>query len=306
MNVPQLKSHIKNKDLPKMLVFVGNEYAIINEYIDQICKVLKLEKYSVASACSVLTPNKVMTLTQKNRLYVSKYEKQIQTSEKNWEYVKNLGNNYLIVVLTQIDKRGKFYKHFEENVIEFDTLNADAIYLATQKKVGLKKDLLYRLIQSCDNNYGRVLLEIQKIKAYSEELHCSEQESYEKLLSLGVIYEEPTSKIQEFTKCVLFGDYKCFSILEQLKRNNESAFVLLAWLYNNIRNQLIVQTMKNVSPQATGINYYAIKECLERKGYYSIKELISALQVLKRVEQGLKNGLYEEDWAIDYALINIL
>ena len=306
MNVPQFLKLIKNKNIPKIIILFGNEYAIINEYIDHICKGFGLEKYSIESACSVLTANRVMTLTKKNRLYVSKYEKQIQVSEKSWGYEKNLGDNYLVIVLTQLDKRGKFYKHFQENIVEFDTLDEDAIYHAVNKKVSLSKDLTYRLIRGCDKNYGRILLEIQKIKSYAEEMHCTEEESYKKLLDIGVIYEEPISKIQEFTKAVMVGDYKCFNILEQLKRNEESAFVIIAWLYNNIRTQLIVETVNKLSTKELGINYYALKESLDRKGYYSTKELIHALQIIKKAEQGLKNGLYEESWVIDYILINIL
>ena len=306
MNVPELLSRIKKKDVPKVLVFVGNEYAIMNEYVEQISKRFCLEKYSVASACSVLTPTKVMTLTRVSRLYISKYEKQIQVSEKCWEYVKNLGDNYLIIILTQIDKRSKFYKFFENSIVEFENLDYNAIRNAVGSKVKLSDKYMSRLISGCDNNYGRVLLEIQKIKSLAEEESCTEEESYKKLLSYGVIYEEPTTQIQEFIELVMLGDYKCFDVLSKLKKNNESSFVLISWLYTNIRNQLIVQTVSNVSPQSTGLNYYVVKECLSRKDVYSAIELVAALAVIKRVEQGLKNGLYEDNWAIDYILINIL
>lgn len=306
MNVPELLSRIKKKDIPKVLVLVGNEYAIMNEYVEQIGKRLCLEKYSVASACSVLTPNKVMTLTRKPRLYISKYEKQIQVSEKCWEYSKNLGNNYLIIILTQVDKRNKFYKFFESNIVEFENLDYNAIRNAVGSKVALSDKYMARLISGCDNNYGRVLLEIQKIKSLSEEESCTEEEAYKRLLSYGVIYEEPSTQIQEFISLVMLGDYKCFDVLSKLKKNSESSFVLISWLYTNIRNQLIVQTVSNVSPQSTGLNYYAVKECLSRKSVYSVLELVSALAVIKKVEQGLKNGLYEDSWAMDYILINIL
>lgn len=306
MKLPELMQAIKKHTIPKLLVFVGTEYALINEYVEQIEKRMQLEKYSVASACSVLTSNRVMTLTKKSRLYISKYEKQILTSEKCWENVKNLGDNYVIIILTQTDKRGKFYKYFEDNIVEFVELDASTVKNMVGKRVNLSDKLLNRLLLGCANNYGRVLLEIQKIKSLAEEEHCSDEEAYKKLLQYGVIYEEPTTQIQEFIKAVMNGDYACFDILLQLKRNNESAFVLLVWLYNNIRNQLIVQTVSKVSTESTGLNYYAMKECLERKGCYSVKELIHALNVVKRVEQGLKNGLYEESWAIEYILVNIL
>ena len=306
MKLPELMHGIKTKSLPHMVVFVGTEYAIINEYLDQMEKRLGLEKYSINSACTVLTANKVMSLTKQPRLYVCRYDKQILTSEKNWAYVKNLGDNYLVLIFTQLDKRGKFAKQFEDVTVEFVELNADTVKQMIGKKVTLPEKYLDRLLLGCENNYGRCLLEIQKIKSIAEEDHCTDEEAYKKLLRSGVIYEAPQVQIQEFVRQVMEGDYGCFSTLNELKKNNESAFVLIAWLYNNIRAQLIVQTLKKVSTETTGLNYYMMKECLDRKGYYSVKELLTALSVIKRVEQGLKNGIYEESWAMEYILINIL
>ena len=306
MNLPELQLSIKAKKIPHFLIFVGNEYALINEYISRIEKNLNLKKYSVSTACSVLTPSKVMTLTKDVRLYVSKYESQIQISEKSWEYVRNLGYNYLIIVLTTIDKRSKFYKQFEDIIIPFEAQSKTVVKNMLNGKISLPEKLMDRLLVGCAYNYGRCCLEIQKIKSISEEEHCSEEEAYKKLLDCGIIYEEPTTQIQEFIKYVMLGDYKCFDILDILKRNNESSFVLIAWLYTNIRNQLIVQTIKKVSSDTTGLNYYAIKECQNRLNYYSTEELKQALRTIKKVEQGLKTGVYTESNAIDYILINIL
>lgn len=306
MNLAELKDSIKTKTLPHFLIFVGTEYALINEYIHQIQIKFNLSKYSIASACSVLTPSKVMTLTREDRLYVSRYEKQIQTSEKSWTYLKNLANNYLIIVLTSIDKRSKFYRQFDQSIVEFVEQNVKMLQQIISRKVKLSEQLLSRLITGCGNNYGRCCLEVDKIKALASEEHCTDEEAYKKLLKYGVIYEDPTTQIQDFIQCVMTGDYKCYKLLQLLKRNNESSFVLIAWLYTNIRNQLIVQSVNKISTESTGLNYYALKECQNRLNYYSITELKNALQIIKRVEQGLKNGVYEDEWAMDYILINIL
>lgn len=306
MNLAELMTSIKTKTLPHFLIFVGNEYALINEYINQIEKRFNLKKYSISSACSVLSPSKVMTLTKENRLYVSRYEKQIQTNEKSWGYIKNLGNNYLVMVLTSIDKRSKFFKQFEESIVEFLEQDVHTVTMMIGKKVKLSENMLNRLIVGCGNNYGRCCLEVDKIKALAQEEHLTDEQAYNKLLDCGVIYEDPETKIQDFIGCVMRGDYKCYDVLELLKRNNESSFVLISWLYTNIRNQLIVQSVKKATVESTGLNYYALKECLDRVNYYSVLELKNALSLIKRVEQGLKNGVYEESWAIDYILINLL
>ena len=54
------------------------------------------------------------------------------------------------------------------------------------------------------------------------------------------------------------------------------------------------------------LNYYFIKQALDRRKNYSIKELENALTVIRNTEQGIKNGSIDESISIDYILSMVM
>ena len=307
MQLFDLMSGIKNKNLPKFLVFTGTEYAIMEIYIEQFIKNYKLKRTNINNVSQVVKKQRVVSLIGDSNLYVCKYDTEFTKQEKEWEQISaKLGNNYLILVLSNIDKRGKFYKQFEEVSVEFAEQDFNTVVSMVSKKIKLNNENIKRLIVGCANNYSKCLLEIEKIKCLSVVRNIDYDTAYKILLSEGTIYEVQESKLQEFTNAVLTKDKSCFSKYKALLRNNEPNMIILTWLYNAVRNQLSVQTVNTPTQETTGLKYFFIKECLDRKGYFTTKQLVNFLDTIRYCEQGIKLGWMEESNSVDYILASVL
>ncbi len=307
MQLFDLMSGIKNKNLPKFLVFTGPEYAIMEIYIQQLVNRYKLNKTNITVVNQVVKKQRVVSLIGDNNLYICRYDTDFTKQEKEWTDVdKKLGNNFLILILSSIDKRGKFYKQFENVIVEFTEQDFNTVSSMVEKQIQINKQHVERLVTSCGNNYSKCLLEIDKIKCLAKVRSLDVDTAYETLLKEGTIYELQESKLQEFTNAVMTRDVSCFSKYKALIRNNEPNMIIITWLYNAVRNQLCVQTVANPTQATTGLKYFFIKECLDRKGYYTTKQLVNFLNVIRYCEQGIKLGWLEDSLSVDYILASVL
>lgn len=307
MKLFELQQAIKNHKIPKFLIFTGNEYAIIELYIQQICKQFNLMRQNVNAVDQIIKPHAIMNILKTNTLYVCRYDNNFVKQEGLWKNIDaKLTDNYFILILSNIDNRSKLSKYFEKRIVEFSEQTPDTVALMIGNLIKLSKAHLQQLMVGCKYNYSKLTLEIDKIKTLSAVRNITQDEAYELLLKDGAIIEATDTKLQEFIDCVMNKKRKCFKLYENLIENGETNLVILAWLYNAVRNQLSVQTVSNPTAETTGLNFFFIKECLSRKGIYTTKELLNMLSVIKFCEQGMKNGNIDQQYIIDYILVNAL
>ena len=306
----QLYEVIENTNkhtLPPFLVFTGSEYAIIELYIDKICEQYKFERANITTIKQIVKKQRVISLLGEKKVYVCKYDFDALKTDYNKQFVySSVGNNLLILVVPSVDKRGKFYKTFESNIVEFVEQDIKTVKLMLSDKTTLNDKNVSRLINGCGGNYSKILLELNKIKILSKVRNCSEDTAYTTLLSEGTIVELQDTKLQKFVDLFLRKDNKCFELYENLLENGENNMIILSWLYNAVRNQLVVQTVQRPTQDTTGLSYFFIKECLERTGYYTTNELLTILERIKYVEQGIKSGIIEDVNSVSYVLVNAL
>ena len=306
MELYELNKNITKKSLPKLLIFVGEEYELIKLYIKQMSISLNLSICEIDSPITVLQPQKTISLIGDRLLYVCRYSKDILTSEKCWKNIKFLGTNYLVLVYTSIDKRSKFYTNFKDSIVEFQSQDLNTLKIMLKGKHKLSEDNIDRLITNCQNNYGRCLIELDKIYRYSKIRNISEDNSYLELLKQGTIYETNIVNLENFVNLVLKRDKLCYNVYISIKNAGESNLKIISWLYNTFRNQFIVETVKYANTDSTGLNYFFIKQALDRKNIYTKSELRKALETLKNIEQGIKSGEIDEAISVDYLLSEIL
>lgn len=305
MELFKLQEAIKTKNVPHLLIFMGTEYEISKLYLRQIQKITKREIFVIPNASNILSRNKVVSITNTDNLYVCRYDKDILTNEKLWERMENLGDVMLILQFHALDKRSKFYKRFEEYIVDFCEQDDNTLSIMLTPVCRLNDNNKKHLMTGCSNNYGRCLLEIDKINTYAKIHNISVDVAYEELTKQKVIHRDVELQLQEFMQMIMTRDTKVFSYLQTIKDNN-STMVVIAWLYNAVRNQLIVETLNRPATANTGLNYYFIKECLGRKNYYSQNELLNALSLIRETEQGIKLGTMEEQNALEYLLVQIV
>ena len=218
----------------------------------------------------------------------------------------------VILLTTTTDKRLKFYKTYNKSFIEFKPLAPSVLKKYIQKEIDLSDKNCDRLIEVCEGNYGRCLLEIDKIKRYSDSnptlVRNIYNNGFEILMNDGAIYTPPKDAIFDFVKAVLQNKPELtYSLLQDCTEIGESNLAILSVLFNSTKQLLQVQTCEsNDIEKTTGLQYWQIKNAKECIGKYSTNNLIYIMRLIQSVEKKIKTGEIEEAIAVDYVLSNIL
>ena len=310
MDVSALKARIKSKQIPNYLIFSGDEWKVQEIYIQQIAKAKEAEIKRIGSISDVYGKLKNKSFVQKVIIYIVRDDKDLMQNEKLQQSIeKVLGDNVLIHLLTNVDKRTKFYKQFKASIIEFERLSDSMLYKYTQREIKLSKANTERLIDICEHDYGRTLLEIDKIKWMCRvQYDCTDDEVVEHLLKDGTIYEPPYDAIFDLVDAILDRKVNlAFDLLQQSYEVGEATMVMLSVLYNNAKAVLQVQSYEGDSiSKATGLTGWQIKNAKKHINKYSEKELIYILQLVQKIESGIKTGKMEDEFAMQYLLTHIM
>ena len=310
MDVSALKAKIKSKQIPHYLIFTGPEWKVQQIYIRQIAKVLGLEVVYLDNYSEVYSKIRSRTLTSSSKLFLLRDDTEIQSSDKitTQRITDSLKDNFLIHILTTTDKRKKYYKENQDRIVDFEPLSDSALKKYIKREVDLSDENCQRLIEVCEHDYGRILLEIDKISRMVTVQLCTVDKVFEALLKDGTIYTPPYDAIFDLVAAILDRKVnKAFDLLQQSYAVGEATMVMLSVLYNNAKAVLQVQTYKgdNLS-KGTGLTGWQIKNAKAHVRKYSDKELIHMLQMIQKVESGIKTGQIEEEIAMPYLLVSVL
>ena len=319
MDVATLKAKIQTKQLPSYLIFSGDEWKVQQIYIDQIAKATGLETRRIDSIIDVYDSLRNRSFVKAPVIYIVRDDKELMSNEKLQQQIESgiLGDNILIHLLTGVDKRTKFYKSHSASIIVFERLSDALLKKYILKEIKLSERNIERLIEVCEHDYGRILLEIDKIKRYAllmypEVGHENENGDYNRtlddLLKDGTIYEPPYDAIFDLVDAILDRKVNlAFNLLQQSYDVGEATMVMLSVLYNNAKALLQVQTYQgNEITKATGLTGWNIKNAKKHLHKYTDGELIYIVQLVQKIESGIKTGRMEEEFAMSYLLTHIM
>lgn len=316
MDVSALKHLIVSKQIPNFLIFAGEEWRVQQIYIDQICKVTKKERVYADSFAEIYPALKRNSLVAESKVYVVRDDKDIMQNEAVQKQIESglMKNNILILLLTTIDKRTRFYKRYNASIIDFERLSDAMLKKYTLNALKLSERSVMRLIDVCEHDYGRILLEIDKIRKYrdyAEEKYGevgTHDEAFEQLLADGSIHRPPRDAIFDFVDVVLDRDaVQAYELLDECYECGEATMVMLSVLYNNAKAVLQVQSCesRDVS-KTTGLTGWQIKCAKPHVGKYYNGELVGIMRLIQELESGIKSGKYEEQFVMPYLLAEIL
>ena len=170
MNLIDLQGQIKLRQLDNFYIFTGEEIAVQKIYINKIAEVGNLEIEYVENFKSIYKILNVNDIFNTKKLYVIIEDNDFIKNEKAWKDLNfNSDNkNILIFKFNNLDKRSKFYKNYENKLVEFNKLSNEILIKYIHKELPeLSNNNCLKLINICDNNYNQLLLEIDKIKQYA-------------------------------------------------------------------------------------------------------------------------------------------
>ena len=310
MEVLDVRQQIRNKSVDNFYIFIGEEAEVQRQYVKKLaeiggCKIVRLD--TIAD----LYNQRVTSLVKQRFCYVIMNDVDMIKNERAWggnALYKVLGNNMLILQFSNLDKRSAFYKQYESKVVEFKFLPETILLRYLRRDTKLSLPYSKKLIEICENDYSRILLEIDKIKRYAEIKQITQDEALRYLVENDIIYVPAKDRVFDFVNAVASGQIsKAFELLNACRASDEPTLIMISLLYAQIRKILQVQGCKAKDiAQNTGLKDWEVRNTKNFCGVYSNYELVSAMKLLREVEKGIKVGLITEDVSMDYLLIKIL
>ena len=167
MTIAEFKPILTAKRLKSVYIFVGPEIAVRDIYIKQIVKKYNFRVKWADDATEIIQSGKKTSIVNQPTLYILSECAELVKNEKAWKlFNMDLGKNMVIVMFSSLDKRIKFYKQYKDNIIEFEALNDAILTKYIKKEINLSDKNCKLLIDICEHDYGRILLEIDKIRRY--------------------------------------------------------------------------------------------------------------------------------------------
>ena len=309
MDLTTLHSEIVANKIKPFYVFYGSELKVQDIYIEQMAKKIGNILY-IDSVVDILPQLKNKSFLRKKTLYVVRDDKAFMSDEKLMQNIESLlSENTLVLRISSVDKRTKFYKTMQSSFVEFLSLTESVLKRYIKNEIQLSDRNIGRLISACESNYGRILLEIDKILCFGKVTGRTDYDAiFESFLVDNVINISPYDAIFDCVDCAIkMQSTRAFDLLEQCYEIGESTLTLLSVLYTNVKQLLQVKSYKgNDIERATGLTKWQIKNARQRVDYRTVSDLVFMLKLIRKIEVGIKTGKIEEQYAMQYLLVNIL
>lgn len=314
MNIVDLKKSIDSGNFQNLYIFTGEEYTILETYIKMVCNKIGVEPKSSESVSNIYNTLNTKSLFNTGKtVYVVRDDKDFTSFESGWDGIEQKlksKNITLILKYSNIDNRSKFAKRFIDIITVFDRLSETVLSKYIKKDLELKQDYVDYLISICNKDYGRILLEIDKIKNASAFYRLSNDDAFKMCLSSHAFYIEPEGEVYDLVDSIMTRNYRdIYPLLEESKRRGDNQLLVVSLLHNNVRAVLQLQTCgtkdKEISKN-TGLTPFQIKTAMKYVNRYTCEELVRFMKYLHYCEKGVKNGLFTQDFILDYLLVNVL
>ena len=305
MDATVIKTQLKTKQFDKFYIFAGDDWYIQRIYLEQIALMSEKELKYIDSISDVYQKLKSKSFLQKHYVYVLRDDKDLMQNESLQQKIETeLVSDILVLILSTVDMRLKFCKTFKNKIIEFNHLTADVLQKYIQKVIKLSNKNCMKLMEVCEYDYGRCMSEIDKIKRFD---YDNPNDAFEKLLKSNVIYQPPKDAIFDFVDAVLDRNVAdVFNLFEQCKAVGEATMVMLTVLYNNAKAVLQVQNCTGDVASVTGLNNWQIMNAKKHLHKYRNGELKNIMQLCQECQQNIVTGLIDDEFVMDYILVNVL
>ena len=318
MELVELMKRITEKNISHFLIIYGEEQKIIDIYIQNIVQSVDGKRVVLDNVSQAIKDNGKKSLDKSIKVYVVTEDTAFLTRDESWENVrKSMHKNYLILRYHSLDKRSAFVKKNQQNIVEFSHLSNEVLQQYIYRDLpDLSDENASKLISYCNNDYGRILLEVDKIwQAQSSRLsnfniNLDSNDCFEELDRQGLFYKEIGDITFELTNAVLGGyPEKAIQKLDEAKRKGEPVMTIAHILYSGFRNLLAYQGLgknKQGAMERTGMTKGELYGCTKNVGGYNVEEVKRNMLFCQKVESEIKMGTIDEDIALEYLVLSCL
>lgn len=313
MNLMELKKSISDKSLKKLYIFTGEEVAILKIYLSKLSNVFNGPTVYTESLSGITAKLKSNSLIQSSStMYIIRDDKTVLSTEKIWNSLKNGSfqkDNIIVLVYTSLDKRGKFYKEFSDDIVIFDHLSTDILLKYIAKEVSISTDRAQFLVHICNNDYSSILLETDKVKCLANHKGITHNEAFDLCRNYNGFYVPPDGEIFDLLNAILSQNItETYKQLQTFVRRGDSPLAVLSLLHNNVKAILQVQCAQGHSNlgQVTGLSGFQIKNAQQFVNKYTENELIRMIKINRFCEKCIKQtGLIDINMILDFLFIKI-
>lgn len=312
MTISDVKKQIQDDAIDNLYVFVGDEIGIMNIYIDMITSKFDNVAHtsSIASIYRTLT-SKSLFNTGQNTIYVIREDSAFLSNEKYWDSLIPLlkvRNITIIFKYGEISKSNKIYKVLEDNIVIFDKLSQGVLRKHIQERVDIPVSYCDYLIDVCDRDYSRIVLEVDKIVNLSEISGIKHKEALEVINADGLIHAVVGGSVYDLVDDIMYGNRQ--DVLDSLlkcKLRGDNQMYILSILHNTAKSVLQLQLCDGKEVQKiTGLTAYQVKSAKQYLNVRPNEQLIKIIRLVKYCEVSIKNGTLSSDNVLDYLIVNAM
>lgn len=311
MTITDIKRNFITNEHPNLYILFGEEYAVINIYIEKISGAFdSVKDGQTFSAVKKRFTGRSLFQTGKD-LYILRDDDELLNSENDWKtLLKRLKENdiYVIAKYGKLDQRSKFYKTFSDNACEFTFMTPDIISKHIKNQIKLADSCCDYLIDAFRCDYGRILLELDKVKHTMEYYNLSPNDAFKLCYNSNVFYEEPEDVLFSLVDSIMTRNVKLsYELLDELKRRGDNPIGALSILHNTVKAVLQVQSLnkKKDITKATGLTQYQVNAAFKYLNRYTDKELIRFMKYLRYCDKSIKDGTIDASMVLDFVFVNI-
>lgn len=293
----KLKKELDSGKKREFYVFVGKERELIRRYIKRVDE----------KAITLDTLEQLMTritstgLFAEKSTFVLKDNEEIQKADIK-RIVKRLKGNKLILVYSEVDRRKKFFKDVADYTTEFNKFTDNQLIAYIQKQLPIEPELAYIIAKVCDNDIGRIEIEIHKLQHIEKDITI---ELLEDVLTAPV-----DDRIFDMIDSVASKDkQRAFDIYNDLIQLGESPIKIISLLYMKFKQLFLVQNYYSLPEQEimnkTGLKYGQIMFTKKLVGAFSTGRLLSILKDIQKTEVAVKTGKEDINLATEMLILKI-
>lgn len=299
MDLVDLKNEIVTGMTKNLYVFTGVESGMMKMYMNKMSSnIIRTDKFS-----DLIPKLEAPSLFRKKALYAVYNDSELLNVDCGWDRIKELiGKNKVVLIYYNLDKRSSFYHAMKDDVVEFDKLTEPQLVSYVMKNITVNKATAEVIAERCNYDFNRIELELDKLKR----LPFVDNKTIKELVT-----PLPEDVVFDMSAAMLTGDADlAFQLYKELKERNESPIKIIAILYMNFKNVMMVQAMQDKQNReitaATGLSSWQINHVRDKVGSYSLNNLLAVLRLIQGAEFGIKTGKIEQDMAMEKLMVDIL
>ena len=278
MDVKTLKGSIHSGSIPQFLIFIVDDSAFARQYVDAMAKALNKPVSYYETADEVIYDCSSNLVDDK--LFIIVDDKKVLDNDKYVDTLKNLKRN-VVVIFNNIDEKKykKFLSTNEKWSVVFSKLDVYSLVsycenMCKGQGVVIEQDKLKLLVEYCDNNFGCLKNELEKIFL----LNLSKPEFLDKYIEMNgysdyrkgdtdtLLNKVLQKKVSDsFTYYHKFNDscdgsvmllYKLYSSARNLfVKKSDTYYVRILYLINEVYNMIL----DGILPENLAFKYFMIK-----------------------------------------------